>query len=284
MMKKLISSLVVVLVAVALASCSGDSNNKMQFALSDCVTATTNLSASSTFESTGASYLLDLNYDTSSADLTISNLIIEAGAQPKVLNLRDLRFRTNSQGALEISLSSTTASSGSHVYDISNFKLLQVTAYIHGLGRYANLYSISFVIDGNYQVNVVQNSLVTGGSTTVTDLSDGDSSMTDTTTGFGFKLDIEKKLAKIYAYNLRIDSHVISTMEISAIPFVINQGSVVMQLGGPADALVDGTTKSEVITSLSAGMYPSLSQTIAFIYDARWQVSATLGLSNSFID
>lgn len=262
-----------------MTSCMGDDDNENIWKnnFSDNYTRVVNTATSSESLLNGAIYALECDLNNSTAQLGVSNLVLEPGFPSIGLTLKNLKYGYNKDGALEIKAAATTSNDGGIVREITDFNLVMFTRTVPQASAVAVTYSISFTVDGIYSVRAVQNNAMLTGLTEVREIGSTADIATQELPYYAYNLDITTGKANFWVYNLRVDGKTISVLQLRAVPFSVGDQYVTIATDGPIEALTNEAGVTWTVTDFNARPNYNGRMTTTFKLNNKYSVSATLG-------
>lgn len=273
------------LASLILTSCVGgdEPENTWKYTYTDNFSRISNLQSEAVYNAKGATYIISCDLNTGICDLSVSGLELQPGKSPINLSLKDLKFAYNKKGGLEVNASAVTSDIAGTTHEITNLALLHYRIYMPQINNsaIASTYTISFVVDGIYQVRVVQKSVVQPGSTTVTNLAN-DAIEELTLPYYSYDLNNETMKAVFRAHNIRYGSQLPINITVTDVPFTVGPSGVEMLLDGPVSVNVNNSPDPNTIVS-NLVVRPDFScrTILSFIVNGQFRISATLGPDSS---
>lgn len=274
---KFIATLAIGVVLMTSCLSDDDRENIWKNSFTDNYTRVVNTATSTESLINGAIYVLECDLNNSTAELAISNLILEPGFPSIGLTLKNLRYGYNDEGALEVKASAVTSSDGGVVHEITNLNLVMFTRTVPQASSYAVTYSISFTVDGIYSVRAIQNNAMLTGVTEVRTIDSSEAASNQDLPYYAYTLDITSGTANFWVYNLRVDGKLISAMQLRSIPFSAGDDCVTIATSGPIDATTTDNESTWTVTDFNARPNYNGRMPVNFILNDKFSVSATLG-------
>lgn len=275
-MKNLYLAIVIALASMTFTSCISDSEDSFwNYTFTDNLTHVTNKTTGEAELFNGANYTIECNLNEGTATLIVKNLILGQSDPYTGLVLRDLKYSYNTEGALVVNAAAAVSNSNGEIHSISSLSLIQ---YLRTAPTGIECtYSISYVVDGIYEVRAVQSSATYTGSTQITNLTDDDTSTSDNPY-YAYSLDLKTKTAKLASYGLRWDGTTHSSLVISAIPFTIDSNGIHLKSDGPLTPTIDFLDKADTpVTNIDATVSYNGRMTARMTIDDNYRVVAILG-------
>lgn len=237
-MKFLKTTLLTLVATFALASCdTDDPEQTLQYTYSNDITYVTDISTNTSVALDGAKYVIDFDLVNGKADIEISNLRLSPLASAMTLKIEQATYRQDSEtGAIVVTVPNATSVIGGSSHNIGNFKLSQSLYYIESLGQTAVYYSISYTVDGQYNVVAVQRSSFLPGTTAITSNADGSSVGNSKRTYYSYSLNREKSTATVSVYSLDYNGKYYTELAFEDLPYTLSSSGININYEGDITA------------------------------------------------
>lgn len=264
--------------AMMLTSClNSDKNEEIRrLSFTNNITRVTNRAMSTETLRQGTIYTFSFNTTVGTADIGISNLVLDQGLPSIGLSLKNLKYGYNSDGALEVKAAATTSIIGNEVHEITNFSFLLYTRTVPQIASLAETYAISFTVDGTHDVTIFQSDAVHTGITQVTPISNGDLGVTSDYPYYAYQLDLNAMTANLYVYSISLGSATFQQLLFRGLPITFDRDRVIISTNGPVTPIVPAGSVAPTVTDLYGAALTNCTMSLRFKAD-NYSVVATLG-------
>ncbi len=239
-MKSLKTALIGCLASLAMTSCLGTSdepNQTITYSLKynySYVTDITDESAEPLLLA-GGEYLFNYNATKRTVTVSVENLQFSTTGARYGFELTDQPFTMTEEGSILIKVAN--AVSANSPLTISDFVVRQIGVGVNE-SQNAMYYDISYVVNGKWNVRVLQRNNIFAGKLTTTKLDSSDKPVVSYESNFGYALDLEKKTAILAITSVRYNNRYFSEINFNDLSYTVD-GIAVKFVPGPNTRALD---------------------------------------------
>lgn len=221
----------------------------------------------------GADYFIKYNWSDVNADILIRDLPLPDGTEID-LEFTGLKYTIDKQGATVISAANAVDTSGDH--SVTTLVVRRLDRHI-GVGLYAPVTEISFILDGRYSVRGVQNDITLIGSTTATDIASGESE-SEFAPIYTFSFS-DKGKATLIVQNIEILDQNYSKVQFSKLDYTVtNRGISIISSPDTQVTLIPNPVEGLTFDNFNAQMQFDFSTGLNFTVSDEVRIAADLGV------
>lgn len=171
----------------------------------------------------GGEYIFNYNATKRTVTMSVDNLQLTATGSRYSFQISDKPFSVGEDGVINFKVDN--AVSENSALTITNLVVRQVGIRINA-SQDAMYYDISYVVDGKWNVRVLQRNNVFAGKRTNTKIGSTDKPEESYESSFGYALDLEKKTAIIAITSVRYNNRYFSEINFADLSYKVNGATV----------------------------------------------------------